>query len=136
LNAYHHFLAQLEKPLLLALENNEPGDQFAEKLVGWQGQVAYDLLHGLGRDAVIQILSTYKPIWSVVSTIPQKFSQFLDEFLSYGEEQVPDLPPMQPQPSQAHAQPQAVGAGVKVHNPRAGTGKKAQTQNPSGPATQ
>lgn len=130
LNAYHHFLAQLEKPLLLALENNEPGDQFAEKLVGWQGQVAYDLLHGLGRDSVVQILSTYRPIWSVVSTIPQKFSQFLDEFLSYGDqEQLPDLPPAPPPPP---GQPVAASPGMKVHNPRAGKAHKATP----GPVTQ
>lgn len=141
LNAYHHFLAQLEKPLLLALENNEPGDQFAEKLVGWQGQVAYDLLHGLGRDQVIQILSTYRPIWSVVSTIPQKFSQFLDEFLSYGDqEQPPDFPPAPPPPAppnqpRTQAAPpvvDAAGVGGKAHNPRAGKAHK----NPTGPVTQ
>lgn len=137
LNAYHHFLAQLEKPLLLALENNEPGDQFADKLVGWQGQVAYDLLHGLGRDSIIQIMSTYRPIWSVVSTIPAKFSQFLDEFLSYGDqEQTPDP---SPPPSRAPGQV-TVGAvsstgditeaHVKIHNPRAGK------KNPAGPAPQ
>jgi hypothetical protein len=139
LNAYHHFLAQLEKPLLLAMENNEPGDQFAEKLVGWQGQVAYDLLHGLGRDQVIQILSTYRPIWSVVSTIPQKFSQFLDEFLSYGDqEQPPNLPLSPPPPS--HSPIGAVSstgditeAHAKIHNPRAG--KKGQAHNPAGPVT-
>ncbi len=128
LNAYHHFLAQLEKPLLLAMENNESGDQFAEKLVGWQGQVAYDLLHGLGRDSIIQIMATYRPIWSVVSTIPQKFSQFLDEFLSYGDqEQSPDLLPVSPPPS---GQPVVVSPGIKAHNPRTGKPHK----NPSGPA--
>jgi hypothetical protein len=125
MNAYHMFLSQLRKPLLLALENNEPGDQFAEKLVGWQGQVAYDLLHGLGRDQLIQILSTYKPIWEVVSTIPVKFSQFLDEFMSYGDsESASDLPPVPPQPA---------SPGAKIHNPRAG---KKNPPNPAGPTAQ
>lgn len=112
-NAYHIFLSALEKPLRLALENNEPGDQFAEKLVGWQGQVAYDLLHGLGRDQLIHILSTYPPIWSVVSAIPTKFSQFLDEFMSYGDgESAPTNQPPAHQPEPA--------APPKSHNPRAG----------------
>lgn len=136
LNAYHIFLRQLEKPLILALENNEPGDQFAEKLVGWQGQVAYDLLHGLGRDQLIQILSTYPPIWTVVSAIPSKFNQFLEEFMSYGDADSGDsidAAPAHPAHPPAHA---PAPAPAKGHNPRATKKSPSPNPNPAGPATQ
>lgn len=101
MNAYHLFLSQLEQPLLQALNNNETGDAFAEKLVGWQGQVAYDFLHGMGKENLIRVLSTYRPIWQVVVSIPAKFEQFLDEFLAYGEEPAPPPPhaPAPPRPT-------------------------------------
>lgn len=123
--AYHAFLAQLEKPLRLSLENNETGEEFAEKLVEFHGQMAYDLLHNLGKDQLIQILSTYPPIWQVVTAIPQKFNQFLDEFMAYGEAPEPPAPPPHSQPHpQPHPQPiqPATGLGAKAHATRAGGG--------------
>lgn len=104
MSAYHSFLAQLERPLRLSLENNETGDEFAEKLVEFHGQMAYDLLHNLGKDQLVQILATYPPIWQVVTAIPQKFQQFLDEFLAYGNAPEPP-PPAQPRASHAPNQP-------------------------------
>lgn len=97
MSAYHQFLAQLEKPLRLSLENNESGEEFAEKLVEFHGQMAYDLLHNLGKDQLIQILATYPPIWQVVTAIPHKFQQFLDEFMSYGD--APEAEPEKVKPN-------------------------------------
>jgi len=135
MNAYHTFLAQLQQPLRLALENNETGDEFAEKLIGWQGQVAYDLLHSLGKNQLLQILSTYPPIWRLVMAIPAKFEQFLDEFMAYGDAPEPPTPsPAQPHPatSTTAAATPATGLGAKAHAARAaarvgGGGKPAKT---------
>ena len=116
MSAYHSFLAQLERPLRLSLENNETGDEFAEKLVEFHGQMAYDLLHNLGKDQLVQILATYPPIWQVVTAIPQKFQQFLDEFLAYGDAPEPPAPPRPHAPHAPHA-PQAPHAPHAPHRP-------------------
>lgn len=107
MNAYHLFLSQLEQPLLQSLNNNETGDEFAEKLIGWQGQVAYDFLHGMGKENLIRVLATYRPIWQVVVSIPAKFEQFLDEFLSYGTMEQPSTPAPVAAPARAPAHPTA-----------------------------
>lgn len=153
MSAYHTFLAQLENPLRLSLENNETGDEFAEKLVEFHGQMAYDLLHNLGKDQLINILSTYPPIWQVVTAIPQKFQQFLDEFMSYGEAPPPPPPAQLHLPHATHApirplesKAQAAEPGSadvtdrmdRLHSARAGGGGKAAAgskppKEPAGP---
>lgn len=122
--AYHSFLAQLEKPLRMSLDNNETGDTFAEKLVEFHGQMAYDVLHNLGRDQLIQILSTYPPIWTVVSAMPQKFSQFLDEFMAYGDEPPADTHPALPPKADKQKVDGVTERMDRLHTVRAG-GKPA-----------
>lgn len=137
--AYHSFLAQLEKPLRMSLDSNETGDTFAEKLVEFHGQMSYDVLHNLGRDQLLQILSTYPPIWQVVSAMPQKFSQFLDEFMHYGDE--PEVPALPAKPDKVRVEKldgvtermdrlHTVRVGGK---PAAGGGKSAGTKVDPGP---
>ena len=109
---YHAFLATLKEPLIQSLNQNESGYDFAEKLVEWQGSLAYDYLREMGPDKLVAVLSTYSPIWEYVSRVPLKFQQFLDEFLSYGAPE-PDEPPARaplaaPNPAPVHAAPARV----------------------------
>jgi hypothetical protein len=76
---------ELKDPLLKALENGDTGDVFADRLIGWKGRMAYDVLKELGGDTIVQLLRAYPPIWNVVGRVPQKLSKFLVEFLSYDE---------------------------------------------------
>ena len=85
LRTIHAQLEELREPLLRAMDANETGDSFAETLVRWKGQLFYDRLHDLGAEALITVLSTYPPIWEVVSRVPSKFQAFLAEFMTFGE---------------------------------------------------
>ena len=76
-------LMQLEKPLLSALEQEKTGDEFADTLIGWVGRIPYEQLKSLGKDQIMQMLQTYPPIWAVVMQVPQRFEQFLQEFLDH-----------------------------------------------------
>lgn len=85
LAAIHQYLAQLTEPLLTALNTGESGADFAENMCRFMGQNAYDYLVEMGPDKLIQILSTYPPIWSKVQAIPGRFQQFLSEFFAYSQ---------------------------------------------------
>jgi hypothetical protein len=39
----------------------------------------------MGKDAILTLLQTYPPIWMAVTQMPQRFNQYLDEFLDYDE---------------------------------------------------
>jgi hypothetical protein len=82
MNAYHVFLRQIEQPLIQSLNNGESGGAFAEKLIGWQGEIAYEFLRDMGRDALLAVISTYPPIWTTAQQIPTRFGEFIDEFLA------------------------------------------------------
>jgi hypothetical protein len=84
-NVFERLLMELKDPLLKALENGDTGDVFADRLIGWKGRMAYDVLKELGGDTIVQLLRAYPPIWNVVGRVPQKLSKFLVEFLSYDE---------------------------------------------------
>lgn len=79
------FLAQLKDPLLLALQNGESGHEFADKLVQLHGKMAYYAIAEHKADGIVQLLSTYPPIWNEISKVPQQFNVFLAEFLTYDE---------------------------------------------------
>lgn len=82
---YTMMLRQMEGPLLTSLNEGQSGDEFADTLIRWAGRIPYDHLKGLGKDAILALLQTYQPIWLQVTQIPQRFNQFLDEFLDYDE---------------------------------------------------
>lgn len=140
IQTYISFLQQIERPLVACLEANETGYDFAEKLISWQGRVVYDALREQGKDVLLTVISAYPPLWQLVSQIPQRFNDFLDEFFAYdewaaqqdeegdGDEQgdnpgeaaatasaagsAPNGQPLQPQPLQPQPQPQPQPAGT------------------------
>ena len=81
----HMFLGILREPLLKSLDNDETGDTFAGNLVALHGWTMYNYLHNMGPDSLVTILASYPPIWSVISRIPEKFQQYLSEFMAYGD---------------------------------------------------
>lgn len=83
--AVKEFLERLREPLISSLNAGESGYDFAAKFIDYNGRLSYDYLKELGQDRIIALLSTYPPIWQVASRIPQQFSAFLNEFLSYDE---------------------------------------------------
>lgn len=104
-NPYHALLTQLREPLLQSLDAGETGGDFAAKLIDWQGVIAFESLRGIGKDALLAILSNYPPIWQVAQTIPERFEAFLDEFLEFDYHEGPEpgappaagAPPREPQ---------------------------------------
>jgi hypothetical protein len=85
-NAYMAMLQQIEKPLLAHLNNPEKsGVDFAEAMMAFHGDIAYQATRGLGKEVLMGLLMSYKPIAEVLATIPEKANQFVDDFLNAEE---------------------------------------------------
>jgi hypothetical protein len=80
------FLQRLREPLIRSLDAGEPGYVFALKLAEFEGELAYAALVDEGKERILEALQLDPVIWGHVIQVPQRFNQFLDEFLS--EEQV------------------------------------------------
>jgi hypothetical protein len=86
LSAIRQAIDELKAPLLLALNEGQSGDGFAQTLIEFRGRIAYEQLHGLGRDGIIVLLQTYAPdVWRVVVAMPERFESFVREFLNADE---------------------------------------------------
>jgi hypothetical protein len=79
---YQMFLEKVREPLLHSLNSGDTGHDFAAKLADYEGLLAYETLRGMGKESILALLSTYPPIWQVVSQVPARFDQFLDEFIT------------------------------------------------------
>ena len=85
-SVYLAMLQQIEKPLLAHLNNPEKsGVDFAEAMMAFHGDIAYQATRGLGKEVLMGLLMSYKPIAEVFATIPEQANQFVDEFLSADE---------------------------------------------------
>jgi hypothetical protein len=85
-NVYMAMLQQIEKPLLAHLNNPEKsGVDFAEAMMAFHGDIAYQATRGLGKEVLMGLLMSYKPIAEVLATIPEKANQFVDDFLNAEE---------------------------------------------------
>jgi hypothetical protein len=85
-SVYLAMLQQIEKPLLAHLNNPEKtGVDFAEAMMAFHGDIAYQATRGLGKEVLMGLLMSYKPIAEVLATIPEKASQFVDDFLNAEE---------------------------------------------------
>jgi hypothetical protein len=85
LSPMYFFLKKIERPLLEAVSRGDTGDAFAENMIAYEGRMAYDFLKEAGKNQIIAILHDYPPIWTVVSQVPQRFDQFLDQFFAYDD---------------------------------------------------
>jgi hypothetical protein len=85
LSPTYFFLKKIERPLLEAVSRGDTGDAFAENMIAYEGRMAYDFLKEAGKNQVISILHEHPPIWTVVSQVPQRFDQFLDQFFAYDD---------------------------------------------------
>jgi hypothetical protein len=85
-SVYLAMLQQIEKPLLAHLNNPEKtGVDFAEAMMAFHGDIAYQATRGLGKEVLMGLLMSYKPIAEVLVTIPDKANQFVDDFLNAEE---------------------------------------------------
>lgn len=99
------FLKKIEQPLLNHLKQGASGADFADWLImsEEQGQLIYDSIVEAGKASLIQLLQLHHPIWTVAASIPQRFDQFLDEFLNPpAEEELPAEPDPAPRVVATH----------------------------------
>jgi hypothetical protein len=131
------FLAELKDPLLRALERGDDGYEFADFFCQWKGDTLYEAMVEQGPDALMQALSTYPPIWEVVTKIPVRFSKFLEEFMDDSEEQEP-APAPAPVARARAAKAGAPSTTVQNLEPRATRTRQEPSVPPSptsGPST-
>jgi hypothetical protein len=85
-SVYLAMLQQIEKPLLAHLNNpDKTGVDFAEAMMAFHGDIAYQATKALGKEVLMGLLMSYKPIAEVLVTIPEKADQFVDDFLNAEE---------------------------------------------------
>lgn len=84
-----HLIAQLGAQLLDALQRDVSGDEFADSLVTFLGDPAYDRIAALGHDKLIELLRSVPDLWATLEPHKAKLDQFITDFLAYGE-QTPD----------------------------------------------
>lgn len=82
------FLQSIEGPFLahfFGIDLN--GYSFAEHIINSsvQGSMIYAQMKSGGKDALLQALATYNPIWSKVGGMQPDLHKFADEFLNYQE---------------------------------------------------
>lgn len=83
---YGNFLKEIEPHLLNALNNNVPGHVFAAELAMSRGMIVYNQLAAGGESGIYQFISRYNQgLWQQLSKMPQKFTQFVQEFLNQAE---------------------------------------------------
>jgi hypothetical protein len=92
------FLKEIEGPFLNYLNDPEKtGVDFAEVMKKWLGDIKYQAVREAGKDTLIALLHAYPPTATVVSRIPERTSEFLDDFLNAEEilaaEEGDDEPP-------------------------------------------
>jgi hypothetical protein len=76
-------LRQIERPFLTFLNDPEKsGADFAEALMALHGRTGYDVIRERGKDTIMGWLLAYPPIGQVISQIPERASQFVDDFLN------------------------------------------------------
>lgn len=93
---YLAMLKQIERPFLTHL--NDPtltGADFADAMMKFHGRIAYDATRELGKEVLMGLLMSYKPIAEVIAQIPERANQFVDDFLDadniLAEDQQDDL---------------------------------------------
>ena len=114
MSPYLAFLKSIERPLINHLNDpNKTGADFAAWVSDGYGEIGYQSAREMGKDALMALLLSYPPIAQVVKQIPERSSQFIDEFLSADET---EEPPAEEQPVRTFVAP-AEGAAEVVDVP-------------------
>lgn len=80
---YFQFLRAIEQPFINHLNDpNKTGADFAAWVSDGFGEIGYQSARELGKDALMTLLMSYKPIAQVMGQIPERANQFVDEFLT------------------------------------------------------
>ena len=86
---YRRLVAFAEGPILRALDNAKPGDEFAQNLIDMYGASAFHALRDLGatpeerKTNVARLLAQFSPrLREKMQQAPQQVERFLDEFLA------------------------------------------------------
>lgn len=75
-------LRTIEGPFLLHLNDPEKtGADFAEWLSSGYGEIRYQTMREMGKDAILALLLSYPPIAGVITQVPARTDQFLEDFL-------------------------------------------------------
>lgn len=91
-------LAQFGGMIVNALNQGISGDSFAESIVnmvdlsGGKGMLVYMQIRGLGREGILEALQSHGPLWQQLQPLGAQLDQFIDEFLSYGEDDEAEQP--------------------------------------------
>jgi hypothetical protein len=86
MGAYLAMLKQIERPLINHLNDpSKSGADFAAALMDFHGRIAYDATRELGKDTLMSVLRAYPPIAQLAAQIPERFEQFVDDFLNADE---------------------------------------------------
>lgn len=85
---YRRVVASIEGPILRALDNAKPGDEFAQSLIDLYGASAFHAIRDLGatpeerKQNVAGLLAQFSPkLRERMQQAPAQFETFLDEFL-------------------------------------------------------
>lgn len=85
-NAIAVFLGQIERPLINHLNDpSKTGADFADWVSSGYGDIGYQAAKELGKDTLMALLGSRLTIASVIQQIPERTSQFIDEFLHADE---------------------------------------------------
>ena len=84
----------LDEMLLNALTNDRDGGEFADSLImlfGQQGQLMYRQAASLGEQGLLTLIQQ-RPIWNQLGPLQSKVTQFVHEFIEYGQEPAEEPP--------------------------------------------
>ena len=86
------FLRAIERPLINHLnDSTKTGEDFAFWVKDGYGDIGYQAAREKGKDGLMKMLMSYRPIAEVIQQIPERSLQFIDEFLTAEE---PEEPPV------------------------------------------
>jgi hypothetical protein len=130
-------LEQLRGPMLRYLNEGRTGYDFAELYIDWFGQEDYDRISNQPPQVILQILSSYPPLWGDLAPRQQQVLNFLQEFVSEppdsgeGESAAPDDSQAQTNGQVLHNQVgEAIDGNTEVPGPKPvvekKTGKRAK----------
>ena len=80
------FLRAIERPLINHLnDSTKTGEDFAFWVKDGYGDIGYQAAREKGKDGLMKMLMSYRPIVEVIQQIPERSLQFIDEFLTAEE---------------------------------------------------
>lgn len=85
-----NFLRAIERPLINHLNDpQKTGADFAAWVSDGYGEIGYQAAREKGKDGLMKMLLSYRPIAEVIQQIPERSLQFIDEFLTADDSEEP-----------------------------------------------